>query len=101
MRDDIYAVGEDGTIRGFTEKPSYEFLVSMGVNAFDRSVVELIPRGRHFGFDDLMLRMIGEGVEVGSYVFDGVWHDIGRPDDYQVMLAEYERDPRVFLPEGA
>ena len=39
---------------------------------------------------DLVLRLIDAGEQVGSYLFDGYWLDIGRPQDYERAIAEYE-----------
>ncbi len=97
----VLEVGPDNHVVGFTEKPTYDFLVSMGVNALRRDVLTLIPRGEFFGMDDLMLKMLAERVDVRSWRFDGLWHDIGRPDDYLRMLADFEKRPHAYLPEGA
>lgn len=90
---------DGGKIIGFREKPTYDFLVSMGVNAFHRSVLDLIPKNTFFGFDDLMLKMLAEKIEIRPYLFNGHWHDVGRPDDYDKMLADFEKNPAVYLPD--
>src|ERR1700743_835236 len=66
----------------FREKPKLPQLVSMGIYAVNRRVLDYIPPTGPFGFDQLMLRLIetGEPVEVKRH--DGYWLDIGRPDDY-------------------
>lgn len=94
----VLEVDEEGRVSRFIEKPTYDFLVSMGVNAFHRSVVDQIPRGEFFGFDSLMLRMIERGEDVRPFRFEGLWHDIGRPDDYQRMLDDFGARPELFLP---
>jgi NDP-sugar pyrophosphorylase family protein len=91
----------DQKIVGFKEKPTYDLLVSMGVNALSKSIVDLVPKGEFFGFDDLMHKMLKEEMDVRSCRFDGLWHDIGLPDDYERMLRDFEGDPAAFLPEGA
>jgi NDP-sugar pyrophosphorylase family protein len=88
-------------IIGFTEKPTYDFLVSMGVNAFQKSIVDLIPKNRFFGFDDLMLKLLEEKRDVRCFPFDGLWHDIGRPDDYELMLEDFKSNHEAYLPEGS
>ena len=93
----------DGSDRivGFQEKPVHDLLVSMGVNAFRRSILDFIPQNTFFGFDDLMHALLKSGADVRSRVFDGTWHDIGRPDDYQRMLEDFEKRPSHYLPVGA
>ncbi len=85
-------------IVGFREKPTYDFHVAMGVNVFSRRVLDLIPKGEFFGFDMLMHAMLREGVAMRPYVFDGLWLDIGRPDDYNRMVEDYAANPRAYLP---
>jgi NDP-sugar pyrophosphorylase family protein len=98
----VLTVDETGQkIVGFKEKPTYDFLVSMGVNALNKSIVELIPKGELFGFDDLMNKMLEKKIDVRSYQFDGLWHDIGMPEDYERMLQDFKGDPAAYLPEGA
>ena len=82
----------------FEEKPTLDVFVSMGVNAFNKSVLDLIPPSSYFGVDSLVLKMIREQIPIRSHQFDGVWHDIGRPDDYQRVLNEYEENPHLLLP---
>ena len=86
---------------GFAEKPVHNLLVSMGVNAFNRSIREYIPCDTYFGFDHLMAALLEAGADVRSRVFEGTWHDIGRPDDYQRMLDDFHARPSHYLPEGA
>jgi len=83
------------------EKPTYGFDVSMGVNVFNRKVIELIPRGEFFGFDMLMHAMLENDIPVRAYRFDGRWLDIGRPDDYDRMIQEFAENPGAYLPDGA
>jgi NDP-sugar pyrophosphorylase family protein len=86
-----------GRIRGFREKPTYPFEVSMGIYAFRKEILRFVPEGRAFGFDELMLAMIAEGAPVYSFPYRGYWLDIGRPDDYERSIAEFERYRDLFL----
>lgn len=86
---------------GFTEKPTYDFTVSIGVNAFDRSILELVPPDTFFGFDDLMHRMLEEGVSIRSQRYEGLWQDIGRLDDYERMSEMLRDDPELLRPRSA
>ena len=83
----------------FREKPAYDFWVSIGVNALERETVQLIPRGEAFGFDQLMHKMLEEGLPIGVYPFDGFWLDIGRPDDYQRILDMLPEIRPKLLPD--
>ena len=77
----IEAEGE--SVRGFQEKPTFTYDVSMGIYCMEPSILELIPRGVPFGFDDLMYRMLEKGEDVRIYRHRGSWKDIGRPEDFK------------------
>lgn len=87
----------DGRIRSFREKPTYPFEVSMGIYAFEREVLRFVPGKGPFGFDELMLALIAGGAPVYSYPYGGYWLDIGRPDDYERSIVEFERYRELFL----
>jgi len=80
-----------GTVGGFREKPTYTFVVSMGIYMFSREVLKLVPEGRKFGFDDLMLALLERRESVNTFPFDGFWLDVGRPDDYRQANRDIEK----------
>jgi NDP-sugar pyrophosphorylase family protein len=88
----------DLRIRAFREKPVYRFDVSMGIYVLQRVVLDLVPRGQPFGFDQLMHTLVQRGDPVSSYPFDGYWLDIGRPDDYARAIEEFDKYRDRFLP---
>lgn len=75
----------------FDEKPSYEFLVSMGVNIVNKEIIKVIPVNTFFGFDHLMNLLISKSEFPTIYEFNGCWLDIGRPDDYEQAVFEIEK----------
>jgi len=75
----------------FHEKPTYSFDVSMGIYCLAKRVVEKLPRGCVYGFDNLMLDGIRGGNDIRISSFDGYWLDIGRPDDYEYADQNFER----------
>ena len=85
-------------ITGFSEKPHYHFDVSMGVNVFSGEVLDLIPKGTPFGFDQLMISLIENHKPVFSYPHEGYWLDIGKPDDYARSVEEFEMYKKMLLP---
>jgi NDP-sugar pyrophosphorylase family protein len=72
-----------GRITGFKEKPTLTHDVSMGVYCMEPRVLDFIPRGLPFGFDDLILCMLSRGKPVYTFAHDGMWLDIGRVEDFQ------------------
>lgn len=74
---------EQGRLTEFQEKPEYDFDVSMGIYCINRAVIEALPRGKKYGFDNLMLDGIEKKQSIDIRPFSGYWLDIGRPDDYE------------------
>lgn len=85
-------------IIAFREKPTYHFDVSMGVYVFSKRILDYVPVGTPFGFDQLMYALIAKNEDVYSYPHTGYWLDIGRPDDYARSIEEFERYKDRFLP---
>jgi NDP-mannose synthase len=73
----------EGQLTEFQEKPSYDFDVSMGIYCINRSVIEALPRGKPYGFDNLMIDGLKQQRRIDIRPFNGYWLDIGRPDDYE------------------
>ena len=65
------------------DKPVIDVDVSMGIYGINRSVIEALPRGVAYGFDNLMRDGLARGQEISIRPFAGYWLDIGRPDDYE------------------
>ena len=81
----------DNEIVGFSEKPSYDFVVSMGIYVFSRTILDEVPDGTPFGFDHLMHKLLAGKQKVMAYAYDGYWLDIGRPEDYARAQADIVR----------
>lgn len=79
-----------GRLESFQEKPEYDFDVSMGIYCINRSIIEALPRGQKYGFDNLMIDSLAVGRRVDIRTFSGYWLDIGRPDDYEYADANFD-----------
>lgn len=75
---------ESDRITGFTEKPSLTYHVSMGIYGLSRTTIEHYTPGIPFGVDQLILDLISAGTYPATFAHEGLWMDIGRPDDYDV-----------------
>jgi NDP-sugar pyrophosphorylase family protein len=82
---------------GYIEKPTYNFQVSMGVYVFEPTVLKYIPPGQYFDFPTLILRLIEAGERVVGFPFCGYWQDLGRPDDYEQAILDFETMRDQFL----
>jgi len=72
----------DQSICGFHEKPVYTYDVSMGIYCMEPEILDLIPNGVPFGFDNLMHRMLDDDIPARIYRHQGQWMDIGRAEDF-------------------
>lgn len=88
-----------GRVVHFMEKPRFTHIVSMGVYCMEPEVLEYIPSGTPFGFDDLMACMLAREAPVHVFPHDGVWFDIGRVEDFlkaQELDLTKDEMPPVF-----
>ncbi|MEV7190377.1 nucleotidyltransferase family protein [Streptomyces sp. NPDC093510] len=84
----------------FTEKPSIDYRVSMGVYGVSRDTLSSYTPGLPLGFDEVVLDLLESQTPPHAYDFDGYWLDIGRPDDYDRANAEFTTH-RSLLLKGA
>ncbi|MCS6844132.1 MAG: sugar phosphate nucleotidyltransferase [Caldilineales bacterium] len=93
-------VESDGAnrITAYIEKPVYHYQVSMGIYALEPAVLRFVPRGQYLDLPDLVRRLLAAGHPVHAYPFDGYWMDIGRPDDYERAVEEFDAMRPLLLP---
>lgn len=94
----VLQTNAEDRIVGFNEKPSMGYNVSMGVYVLNERVLPMIPEGVPFGFDQLVLALLEAGEKVVSFPHDGYWLDIGRPDDYERAIADFDAIRSRLLP---
>lgn len=80
---------EDNRVIAFKEKPRLPMEVSMGLYIMTPEILEYIPRGVPFGFDNLMHALLEKNVPVNTYKHEGRWMDIGRVDDFTKAQQEW------------
>ena len=88
---------ENSCLSAFKEKPKINFEVSMGIYMLNKSILNHIPSKKFYGFDTLMHDLLKKKVPVTVKPFDGYWLDIGRPDDYEKAINEFEVMENEFL----
>lgn len=94
----VMETDKDDLVDKYIEKPIINYKVSMGIYIFDPEVMNFIKPDTYFDFPDLVKLLINEGKKVVSYLFRGYWLDIGRPDDYEKAINEFELRKNIFLP---
>ena len=95
----VLELGSKGELVQYKEKPTFEFIVSMGVNAFHKSVLEFIPKGQYLDIPTLMMNLKNAGKQVLTYRSECQWLDIGRPDDYENALKIFEQNKNLYMKE--
>lgn len=80
----------DQRLKGYIEKPTYNLFVSMGIYVFEPRVLNYIPHNQRLDFPDLVLKLIADGEQVRGYPFDGYWQDLGRTDDYEQAVQDFD-----------
>jgi NDP-sugar pyrophosphorylase family protein len=85
----VMNVDSSGFLSGFQEKPEQELLVSMGIYYFSSKILDWIPKCGSFGFDQMMLLALDNGLPVVCPDSDAKWLDIGRPEDYVYAQDHY------------
>jgi NDP-mannose synthase len=91
--------GETRLVTGFEEKPAIPYVVSMGVYVLEPRALDFVNDGEYLDLPDLVLRLLDAGEPVGSYLYEGYWLDIGRHEDYEKALMEFEELRHMFLNE--
>jgi len=85
---------QNGRMTEFREKPKIKFQASTGIYCMEPEILDHIPNGVPFGFDDLMYAMLDQELPVYLYKHNGLWLDIGREEDFKIaqngFLSDYK-----------
>lgn len=87
------------SVSDYIEKPSYDFLVSMGIYIFEPKVLDYIPKGEYFDFPNLVKALLAADVKVVCFPYDGYWRDLGDYEDYITANEDFESLRSQFLGE--
>ena len=89
----------DQRVISWTEKPKYEFQVSMGINVLEPSMLRHVKADTFYDLPDLIKQAVADNEKVVTFPFrDGYWLDIGRPEDYEQALREIDQIMPKLLP---
>ena len=94
----VIEYNDDRQIIGFREKPCLSFWASMGIYVFSPELWRLIPPDTQYGFDRLMEDMLARDMVAQVFPWDGLWLDIGRPEDYERATNEFQKNRSLLLP---
>ena len=81
-------IDEGGRVTAIREKPTTDYMVSMGVYALTRdSLRPFLAPNVALDMPDMLNTMLSAGCRVHAYRADCDWLDIGRPEDYARALT--------------
>ena len=86
-------------LTSYIEKPNLDYTVSMGIYAFRRNILNFIPDNSYLDLPELVKKLLEMRERVIAYRFDGFWLDIGRPDDYEVAIQQFDDHKMEFIKE--
>jgi mannose-1-phosphate guanylyltransferase len=82
----VVDLAEDNRITRFVEKPrpgaAPTNLINAGVYVLSPEIFDYIPEGRAVSIEHEVFPRLAEEGRLYGHVFDGLWIDIGKPEDY-------------------
>jgi NDP-sugar pyrophosphorylase family protein len=96
----VIHVSDDGKLIGYEEKPTLDYLVSMGIYVFDPVVLQFIIPNKRLDFPDLVKLLLAKGKKVQGFLTDEYWLDIGRHDDYEKAVRSYDEIKSRLFPKA-
>lgn len=93
VKIDLGVIVSDGhhRITDYIEKPTQQYLVSMGIYIFEPKVLEFLSPNEYMDFPDLVKRLLAAELPVCFQLFSGYWLDVGRHEDYNQAAEEFEQ----------
>jgi NDP-mannose synthase len=79
----VLETNESRHVTGYVEKPSLDYVVSMGLYVFNAAALRELEPGVPVDLPDFVLRLVARGQRIGAYFHPGRWLDMGRPDDFE------------------
>ena len=78
---------DDGRVRQFLEKPSYDEItcdtINAGVYVLEPETLDRIPEGKNYSFErGFFPSLLKDNIPFYAYVHRGYWIDIGTPEKY-------------------
>lgn len=68
---------------GMVEKPVYDNIISAGIYVMQPSVLSRIAPSTYLDMPDLLLSLVKDSENVGVFVLEDEWVDVGRHDDLE------------------
>lgn len=96
----VLRINEQGILEDYVEKPVQTYRVSMGINVFNKKVLEYLKAEVHIDIPELMLLLREKGEKVYCFSAPCDWYDIGRVEDFTLAQQLVQNNLDKFLPGG-
>lgn len=96
----VIETDERGDLADYREKPRFDSLVSIGVNAFVANELDRLRDAGPVNMPDFLLSLRADGRRVACHETDCYWLDLGRIDDLRAAAEILETARGRFLPES-
>lgn len=93
----VIEIDNNNNLKNYLEKPTNEYLVSMGIYVYSPKVLQYIESNKYLDFPDIVLQLIRSNEKVIGYISEDFWLDIGKPEDYSRAVEEFEKSKERFL----
>jgi mannose-1-phosphate guanylyltransferase len=98
----VVQLAENNRIKRFVEKPSSgtapASLINAGAYVLSGEIFNYIPEGRAVSIEYEVFPRLAEEGRLYGYAFDGLWMDIGKPEDYleanKTMIASVRNEQK-------
>ncbi len=87
----VVELDKDNNFVLWNEKPTLNYLVSMGIYVFSSNVLEHLPKEETFNIPDIIEVLSKKNFRIKGFIHKGYWLDIGRPEDYEKACNDYEK----------
>jgi len=88
-----YAFGniffEGDYVTGIEEKPNIITHALAGMYYMKPEILQHIPANEYYGMDQLILKLLAQGLPITKYEILNYWLDIGRVDDYEQAQKDF------------
>ena len=85
-------IDKSNKLIGFREKPKISNNVNVGFYIIEKNIINLIPKNKFFGIDELINKVLKKGIKVYVYkIQDKNYTDYGKWEDIERSLPFYEK----------
>jgi NDP-sugar pyrophosphorylase family protein len=96
----VLSTNSNGKLISYDEKPTLDYLVSMGIYMFEPTVLKYIEPNKKLDIPDLVRGLLAKGEPVQGYSFSDYWLDIGMHDHYEEAVRSFEKMKKKLLKQS-